>query len=188
MSEPSSGAYKIGPYDVLDVSVFKVAELSKTVQSSEAGTINLPLIGEMQAGGRTAREVERELTGTLGAKYLQNPQITVFVKEYNSQRVTIEGAVKKPGVFPIQGRMTLLQAIATAQGLGEFADSTVVVFRQQQGKRSAAHFDVSSIRDGSSDDPELAAGDVVVAGKSALKEGFATIIKAAPITSVFGLL
>lgn len=67
MSEPSSGAYKIGPYDVLDVSVFKVAELSKTVQVSEAGTINLPLTGEMQAGGRTAREVERELTGTLGS-------------------------------------------------------------------------------------------------------------------------
>jgi len=166
---------------VLDVSVFKVAELSKTVQVSDAGTVNLPLVGEMQAGGRTSREVEKELTQKLGAKYLQNPQVTVFVKEYNSQRV-------KPGVFPIQGRLTLLQAIATAQGLDDHSDSTVVIFRQQDGKRTAAHFDVANIRNGSESDPDLKAGDVVVAGKSALKETFGTILKAVPLATVFALI
>jgi polysaccharide export outer membrane protein len=97
VTDPSSSAYKIGPLDVLDISVFKVAELSKSVQVADGGTINLPLVGEVPAAGKTAQEVETDLTAKLGAKYLQSPQVTVFVKEYNSQRVTVDGAVKKPG-------------------------------------------------------------------------------------------
>jgi len=188
VGNPRTVAYKIGPLDVLEISVFKVSDLSKVVQVSDAGTVNVPLIGEITAGGRTAREVEKELTKKWGAKYLQNPQVTVFVKEFNSQRVTVEGAVKKPGVFPIQGRMTLLQAIATAQGLNDNSDSTVIVFREQQGKRAAARFDVAQIRNGKADDPKLQAGDVIVAGKSAMKETFNNFIKALPIASVFALL
>ena len=95
--DPKSPAYKIGPMDVLEISVFKVEELSKTLQVSSIGTINVPLIGERPAAGRTAREIEKDLTDKWGAKYLQDPQVTVFVKEYNSQRVTVEGAVEKPG-------------------------------------------------------------------------------------------
>ncbi|MBL8564360.1 MAG: polysaccharide export protein [Hyphomicrobiaceae bacterium] len=188
VAQPGNAAYKIGPFDVLDVSVFKVPELSKTVQVSDAGTVNLPLVGEMVAGGRTAREVEQELTKTLGDKYLQKPQVTVLVKEYNSQRVTLEGAVKKPGVFPIQGRLTLLQALATAQGLDPSADSTVVIFRDQDGKRAAARFDVSEVRSGAVADPQLQAGDVVVAGSSALKEAWNNFLRALPIASAFALL
>jgi len=188
VGNPSTTAYKIGPLDVLEISVFKVSDLSKVVQVSDAGTVNMPLIGEIVAGGRTARSVEKELTKKWGAKYLRNPQVTVFVKEYNSQRVTIEGAVKKPGVFPIRGRMTLLQAIATAQGLNDNSDSTVIVFRQKQGKRAAARFDVAQIRNGKADDPKLQAGDVIVAGKSAMKETFNNFIKALPVASVFALL
>ena len=122
VSDPRSKSYKIGPLDVLEVTVFKVPDLSKTIQVSDSGTINFPLIGEIEAEGKTAREVEQLLTAALGTKYLQNPQITVFVKEYNSQRVTIEGAVKKPGVFPMAGGMSLLQAIAQAQGLTDTAE------------------------------------------------------------------
>lgn len=188
VAQPGNAAYKIGPFDMLDISVFKVPELSKIVQVSDAGTINLPLVGEMVAGGRTAREVEVELTKALGSKYLQKPQVTVLVKEYNSQRVTMEGAVKKPGVFPIQGRLSLLQAIATAEGLAENSDSTVVIFREQGGKRTAARFDISEVRSGAANDPPLQAGDVVVAGSSQIKETFTNIMKALPIASVFALL
>ena len=108
-SVPGNSAYRIGPLDVLDVSVFKVPELSKSVQVADSGSINLPLVGEVQASGRTAQEMERDIAAKLGAKYLRNPQVTVYVKEYNSQRVTIEGAVKKPGVYPIKGKTSLLQ-------------------------------------------------------------------------------
>jgi polysaccharide export outer membrane protein len=185
---PGAAAYKIGPQDVIEVSVFKVPELSKAVQVSEAGTINLPLVGEVVAAGKTARQTEKELTKLLGAKYLQNPQVTVFVKEYNSQRITIEGAVNRPGVFPIQGRMSLLQAVAMAQGLEDASDNTVLVFRGENGERKAARFDVSEIRTGDAEDPQLVAGDVVVAGTSALKKGFNSFLKALPITGLFALL
>jgi len=187
VSTPGNVAYKIGPQDVLEVSVFKVAELSKSAQVSEAGTINYPLIGEITAAGKTARELEKDLTNLLGAKYLQKPQVTVFIKEFNSQRVTVEGAVRKPGVFPIQGGMSLLQAVASAQGLDGVSDNTVVVVRNANGKRAAARFDITNIRDGSAQDPQLQAGDIVIAGTSALKEGL-NFLKGIPLTSAFALL
>ena len=129
ISYPKSVAYKIGPEDVIDISVFKVPELSKTVHVNESGTVNLPLVGETVAVGRTTREIEQELTRTLGEKYLRNPQVNVAVKEYNSQRVTVEGDVKKPGIYPIRGRLTLLQLVATVGGFEATADSEVMVFR-----------------------------------------------------------
>lgn len=185
---PGNLGYKIGPQDVIEVSVFKVPELSKIVQVSEAGTVGFPLVGEIVVAGRTARDVESELTKELGERYLQNPQVTVFVKEYNSQRFTVEGAVNKPGVFPMQGRVSLLQAVAMAQGLGSVSDDTVIVFRMADGERKAARFDISDIRSGDAEDPYLMAGDVVVAGTSAFKEGFNGLLKALPITGLFALL
>lgn len=180
--------YKIGPQDVLDISVFKVPELSKTVQVADSGSINLPLVGEVPAAGQTAQDVERELTKQLGAKYLQNPQVTVFVKEYNSQRVTIEGAVKKPGVYPIRGRSTLLQAIATAEGLTDVAQSEVVIFRETNGARTAAKFDIEAIRSGAAQDPQLMQGDTIVVATSALATSFQNLMKAVPLGSFMLLL
>lgn len=188
VATPGNTAYKIGPQDVIEVSVFKVPELSKSVQVADTGTVNLPLVGEIPAAGKTAQEVERDLTKQLGAKYLQNPQVTVYVKEYNSQRVTIEGAVKKPGVYPVRGKNSLLQFIAMAEGLDPNSDSTVVVFRQIDGKRSAARFDIGEIRSNQAPDPAIQSGDVVVAGTSALKETFNNLMKALPIAGAFALL
>lgn len=185
---PGAGSYKIGPQDVLDISVFKVPELSKSVQVAETGTINLALVGDIEAAGRTSQDIERELVNRLGAKYLRNPQVTVFVKEYNSQRITVEGAVKKPGVFPYRGRATLLQAIAMAEGLDAISDTNVVVFRSQGGKRAAAKFDLAQIRTGRLNDPAIESGDVVVVETSAMKETFQNILKAIPIAGVFALL
>jgi polysaccharide export outer membrane protein len=182
-----STAYKIGAHDVLDVSVFKVPELSKSVQVAETGTINLPLVGEIPAAGRTAQEVERDLASRLGAKFLQKPQVTVYVKEYNSQRVTVEGAVKKPGVYPIKGKASLLQCIAMAEGFDQSFDSTVVVFRYTNGNRTAAQFDISAIRSGQAEDPALQTGDVIVVGTSAIKESFNNAMKILPALGVFAL-
>jgi polysaccharide biosynthesis/export protein len=188
VATPGTTAYKIGPLDVLDISVFKVPELSKSVQVADTGSVNLPLVGEVPAAGKTAQQVERDLTAKLGAKYLQNPQVTVYVKEYNSQRVTVEGAVKKPGVYPIRGGSSLLQFVATAEGLDPTSDSTVVIFRTVDGKRSAAKFDVSEIRSGQLQDPVIQSGDVIVAGSSAMKETFNNLIKVLPIAGTFALL
>ena len=188
VATPGDQGYKIGPQDVLEFSVFKVPELGKNVQVADTGTINLPLVGEVRAAGRTASQLERDLEKQLGAKYLQKPQVTILVKEFNSQRITIEGSVKKPGVYPVRGRTTLLQYVALAEGLDPVADSTIVVFREVNGKRAVARFDINEIRAGNSKDPILQAGDIVVVSNSAMKESLNNVLKFLPLMTVFALL
>ncbi len=188
LSDPKSSSYKVGPLDVLEITVFKAPELSKPFQVSEAGTINFPLIGDVEAGGKSARELETLLAKKLGAKYLQNPQISVFVKEHNSQRITVEGAVKKPGVIPMAGGMSLLQAVAQAGGLDELAESNAVVFRVIDGKRFAVRYDIADIRAGRADDPALRSGDVIVIATSDFKQGLNTVLRLVPLATIVPLL
>ena len=182
------GGYRIGPFDVLDISVFEVPELTKSVQVGDTGTINLPLVGEVLVAGRTPQDVERDLTARLGAKYLQNPQVTVYVKEYNSQSVTVSGAVKKPGVYPIRGKTSLMQMVATAGDFDTGADNTVLILRQSGGRQMAGKFDVAAIQRGQAEDPTLQAGDRIVAGTSFIKKGFNSILRAVPLVGTFALL
>lgn len=185
---PGSSGYKVGPQDVLEISVFKVPELSRSVQVADAGSINLPLVGEVDAAGKTARDLEQELTRKLGDKYLQSPQVTVFVKEYNSRRVTIEGAVKKPGVYPIRDRTSLLQFISIAEGLTELADTEIVVFRQGGGQKSVARFDLDDIRGGKTADPDIRDGDLIVVNTSSTKTVYQNLLRILPSTASFLLL
>jgi polysaccharide export outer membrane protein len=159
--------YRIGPLDLLEITVFQVEDLSRRVRVNSSGQISLPLIGAVRAGGRTVAELERDIAAALAEHYLRDPQVTVFVEEFTSQRVTVEGAVRKPGIFPITGRTTLLQAIALSEGFSDLADEeTVVVFRTIEGKRMAALFDVRAIRAGAAEDPVLYGDDIVVVERS----------------------
>jgi polysaccharide biosynthesis/export protein len=182
-------AYKIGALDVLDISVLGVADLTRSVQVTSSGTITLPLVHAVRAAGKTQAELEQELVTRLSHSYLQNPQVTVGVKEYNSQRVTVDGAVQKPGIFPKSGDMSLLQAIAQAQGLTTVADPTnVLVFRQVGGKRQAARFDIKQVRGGKQPDPMLMAGDVVMVDESATRTALRDISAAMPISGIFSVI
>jgi polysaccharide export outer membrane protein len=178
------GAYKIGYADVLAISVFKVPELARTVEVPESGTVNLPLVGDVSVVGKTVRDIERDLAKKLEASYLQSPQVTVVVKEFNSQRVTVEGAVKKPGVHALKGKTTLLQLIAMSGGVDrDVSDSTVVVFRNADGQRRKTEFDIDDIRTGRAQDPLIFPGDVVVANSSPLKAAWSEVIKGLPAAS-----
>jgi hypothetical protein len=140
-----------------------------------------------RAAGKTATEVEHEFAPKLGAKYLKSPRVTVFVKECNSQRVTVEGAVKKPGVHAIRGHDRLMRAIAKAESLDrETASSNVVVFRTSNGARSAMRFDIDDIRSGGTKDPATQAGDVVVVDASMTKSAFQALTKVLPLAGVAG--
>jgi len=186
---PGNTAYKIGPQDVLDIAVYKAPELGRSVQVADTGTVNLPLLGEVPAAGKTTRQLEHDLASKLGAKYLQSPQVAVHVKEYNSQRVTVEGAVKNPGVHALKTKTSLLQLVAISGGLDSTtSDSTVVVFRQMDGKRYAARFKVDEIRKGQAEDPPILPGDVVVANSSAIKSAWGDFLKALPVASFAMLL
>jgi polysaccharide biosynthesis/export protein len=181
---PGSNAYKIGPLDVLDVAVFKVPDLSKTVQVGEDGTITYPLIGQVRAAGRTAHDLEVDLKQKLGEKYLRSPQINVLVKEYNSQRVTISGAVKTTGVYAIKGRTTLLQVISMAGDIdNSIASGDIVVFRTVDGQRTAARFDAEAIKNGKGDDPEMLPGDVIVVDTSATKVALSNVLRVLPLAT-----
>lgn len=187
-ADPNVGInnYKIGPLDIIEISVFQVPDLSRSLQVAADGNMNYPLLGEVRVAGMTPDDLEQKLASELGAKYLKNPQVSVYVKTFNSQRFTIEGGIKKPGVYPLTGDTSLLQAMAVAGGLSELADeSNIVVFRQIGTKRHAARFDVSAIRDGSVEDPLLRKGDVVVVHDSMLKKTWANFTKALPVAGLF---
>jgi polysaccharide biosynthesis/export protein len=181
--------YRIAPLDLIEISVFGVQDLNRAVQVSSSGMISLPLIKTVKAGGLTQSELEQQIAKKLKASYLQEPQVSVFVKEYNSQRITVDGAVKKPGIFPIVGKVSLLQAIALAEGLGPVADpSAIVVFRTVGEKRMAARFDLKQVRSGQIDDPFLKAGDIVMVDESKARTMMRDISSALPITGLFQLL
>jgi polysaccharide export outer membrane protein len=181
---PGNSAYKIGPLDVLDVSVFQVPDLTRSVQVTDSGIIHYPLIGDVQASGKTARQLELDLTKKLAAKYLQSPQVTVFVKEYSSQRVTVEGSVRQTGTFPLKGQTTLIQMLAEAGDINnDVASGDIVIFRTIDGKRSAARFDFDAIQKGNAHDPELQPGDVVVVDTSPGKVFLDKVLHVLPIAS-----
>lgn len=181
--------YKIAPLDVLEVSVFGVKDLDRTVQVSSTGMITMPLINQIKAGGRTQAQLERDIAAKLEANYLQSPQVSVFVKEYNSQRLTVDGAVKKPGIFPMTGDVSLLQAIALAEGLNELADpSGILLFRTIDNKRMAARFDLKAVRAGKVQDPILQAGDIVMVDQSSAKTTLNDVKNVLPLTGLFQLL
>ena len=158
------GDYRIGAQDLLAISVFGVEELAKEVRVNSNGQISLPLIGGVMAGGKTIPELEAELARKYSDGFLQNPQVSVFVKEFTSQRVTLEGALKSPGIYPITGRTTLLQGIALAGGVDDkIADlGGIVLMRQVDGKRAVAVYDLRQVRKGLAEDPQLYGDDIIV--------------------------
>ena len=152
------------------------------MQVAEDGAINLPLVGQIPAAGKSASQLERDIEARLNARYLKSAQVTVFVKEYNSQRVTVEGAVRSPGVFPLRGNDTLMQVLAKSGGVNkEVASDDVIVFRNADGARTMIRFDISAIRGGAEADPRVLPGDVVLVEESAAKETLNLFLKVLPI-------
>ena len=181
------GDYRIGAQDLLTISVFGVEELTKEVRVNSNGQVSLPLIGGVMAGGKTIPELEAELARKYSDGFLQNPQVSVFVKEFTSQRVTLEGALKSPGIYPITGRTTLLQGIALAGGVDDkIADlGGIVLMRQVDGKRAVAVYDLRQVRKGLAEDPQLYGDDIIVVEQAGSKTLYRNIIESMPILGIF---
>ncbi len=159
--------YRLGPQDLIEIEVFQAEELNRTVRVNTRGQISLPLVGVIDVGGLTVPEVEKSLSDRLADGLLQDPHVSVFVKEYTSQRVTVEGSVNRPGIYPLQGRTSLLQALAIAGGASVVADeNAIVVFRVIDGVKMAGLFDIEQIRAGTADDPDIYGDDIVVVLRS----------------------
>lgn len=185
--------YRVGPNDLLDIEVMDLDNMKRTVRVNAAGAISLPLIGSVAAIGLTAQQLEARIAARYSEKYLQNPQVSVFIKEFTTERITVDGAVIKPGIYPLTGQITLLRALALAGGFGPIADSNeVMLFRvNEKGERQMAVFDVDNIRAGKSDDPAIKGDDLIVVQRDAsrrlLKDSiFRDVIDSINPFSVFG--
>jgi len=121
--------YKIGPEDLLEISVFEDEKLNKTVRVSSQGNISLPLLGVLKVRGLTGNELEKEIRDLLAEKYFQDPHVSVFIKEYRNQRISVMGAVGKPGVYEVTGQKTVLDILAIAGGLNEDAGQLLFLIR-----------------------------------------------------------
>jgi polysaccharide export outer membrane protein len=181
--------YKIAPMDKLTVKVFKSDDISGDYDVDLTGHISLPLVGEVEAANMTTAELDQRLTEKLGEKYLEHPDVSVSIKQSAGRLVTIDGAVKDSGSFPIMGTMSLLQAVALAKGTTEDANARrVAIFRTINGKRQAAAFDLVSIRRGEAPDPPVYAGDIVVVDGSSVKATEKKILQSIPLLAIFGPL
>jgi polysaccharide export outer membrane protein len=125
--------YRIGQQDLLEVRVFGVDELSQTVRVADDGSITMPLLGRLQVGGLTKTELERLVRDLLEERFVKDPQVTVFVAEYESRRVAVSGAVKLPGTYQMLGQKTLLEMISMAGGLAADMGQRIIVFRRREG-------------------------------------------------------
>jgi len=177
--------YIIGPDDVVSVDVFQIPDLSRTVQVDSEGKVLLPLLGSVPAAGRSVAQLSQQIAAAYGDKYVRDPKVTVSVKESASQKVTINGAVVQPGIYPISSGTTLMQAIAMAKGPDmKFASDRVAVFRTVGQRRTEATFDLADIRDGRVQDPQVQAGDIVVVDTSGMRRFLQDISPIAPFAAL----
>lgn len=180
--------YRIGADDLLNVEVFQIDDLERDVRVNNAGQISLPLIGSITAAGLTVRELSTLIEDRYRDRFLQNPQVSVFVKEFASQRVTVDGAVASPGIFPVSTRLSLIQTIALAKGLTNVANEhNVIVFRTIDGRRHLARFDLEEIRQGRAADPDILGEDIVVVDESSGKVWLRRFIELTPLIGVWSV-
>jgi polysaccharide biosynthesis/export protein len=137
--------YQLGSEDLLEIGVFGQKDLERLARVNGKGEITMPLLGPVKATGLTPQQLERRLEELYGAQYLRNPQVSVFVKEYRHERVALTGAVKKPGFYEIIGPRTLLEVLATGEGLDEKAGDRVQIIRTKGGKQETSKSNLAGV-------------------------------------------
>ena len=179
--------YHVVPGDELTVSVFGAQDLDRDGIVDGAGNFSMPLAGTIHVAGKTPEEISAAIEDKLRGSYLKHPRIALNVKQSgNQQTVTVDGEVQQPGIYPVVGRMTLQQAIATAHGASQVANiHKVIVFRKSNNQKMAAMFDLKSIRSGQAPDPDIYGNDVVVVGESSIQKFLRNTAYAFPILGKF---
>jgi polysaccharide export outer membrane protein len=180
-----SNDLRIAPLDVLEVRVFGVEQLNGTYQVDPGGEIKMPLVGVTKAEGLTIFDLAANLETRL-ATFVKDPQVSIRISEAYGQELTVEGAVGKPGVYPVRGSMTLLQALAVSGGPTEVADKRrVLVFRTIEGQKRAAAFDLEAIRRGNASDPPVYGNDIIIVDGSETKASYRELLRAIPLIGLF---
>ncbi len=134
LAEPQSAPYLIGPDDVLNIYVWKEPDLTQDVTVLPDGKLAFPLVGQIQAQGRTVMELKEAITQRL-KDYVTAPEVTVVVREINSRRIYTVGKLNTPGPYPLLAGMTVIQALSTAGGLAEWADEKNIIVIRREGEK-----------------------------------------------------
>jgi len=121
--------YRVGRQDLLEIRVFDVDELNQTVRVADDGSITMPLLGRLLVGGLTKTELEQKIATLLEERFVRDPQVTVFIKDYESKRIAVSGAVKNPGTYEMLGSKTLLEMLSMAGGLDRDLGQEIIIFR-----------------------------------------------------------
>ncbi|MEP2235280.1 MAG: polysaccharide biosynthesis/export family protein [Alteripontixanthobacter sp.] len=176
--------YRLGPQDTLSINVFREPEVSvEAVQIDPAGNIDLPLIGPIRAEGYSPAQLSGVIEQAL-TRYVRNPQVAVSLTQIG-QTIAVEGLVGQPGLYPVPGRLSLIEALALAGSPTEFADTDrIFVFREIDGRRAGARFDIRRIRAGLDPDPLILPGDRIAVGENTLGRAWQNYLSA-PIFNVF---
>lgn len=159
--------YRLGPDDVLNITVYREEELDRKVRISSDGYMSFPLLGKVGVEGFTVSELENHLTEEL-KRYLKKPQVTVFIKEYST--ITVAGQVKKPGSYPLKRELTVIEAISLAQGFTKIAarNKVKIMRLNEDGEEEAILVRVADIskRGDKLEDVHLRRGDIVFVPES----------------------
>ncbi len=148
MAQAPESSYRIGPNDVLNIFVWKEAELTRDVTVMPDGKITYPLIGEITAQGRTATEIKQAIADKL-QKFVTAPEVTVIVKESRSQVVYTIGKLTRPGPYALAPGMTVMQALSAAGGFAEWADpKNILIVRREGGKETQLRFNYKEFTSG----------------------------------------
>ena len=178
----------LGPLDVLKVNVFRVPELSGEYQVDAHGNLDLPLLGSVSVRDQNAEQFAQNLEQLYGARYLNNPDISVRVQTTNQYNITVDGGVLAPGLYELKGQTTLLGAVAMARGVSSENGNPkrVAIFRKVEGRTMAAAFDVTAIRHGTMNDPIVYPGDtIVVDTTSPLRATYRELLQTLPLLTLF---
>lgn len=179
----------ISALDRLTITVFREPDLSVADAAvDESGRLIMPLVGSVSAAGKTTETLSAEISNRL-KRYLKNPQVAVTVKQAAGRRITVTGSVVQPGVYPLEGRLTLLQAVALARGPSQVASlDQALIFRVKDGQRSAARFNLKTIAKGQAPDPEVISGDTVAIGSSGFKTAWRDIVLSLRSFNIFSMV
>jgi len=186
-----SETYRISVQDRLSINVYQNKDLSQEkIQVDASGRILLPMVGPVMAAQKTTSELSAEISQRLQECCLQNPQVIVSVEEAPGQQITVTGAVKETGIYTIHGRITLTQALALAKGPDDdVADIRhIAVFRNINGRRAGALFDLKAIRNKQAEDQEIFGGDTIVVDTSNTKSAWHAVVQTVPIIGVFRMM
>lgn len=166
MGEPmiSGGDYAIGPEDILEISVWKEKDLQREVLVRPDGWFTFPLVGNIEAKGKTAQQLQEEITQWL-KEYIPNPVVTVSVKKIAGYKIFVIGRVNKPGEYVVGSYVDVLQALTLAGGLTPFAEEAKIkIVRKENGKKNILPFDYTAVKKGKRMEQNitLMSGDVII--------------------------